>query len=178
MKKIFLLLIIPSGIFAQGFTSAPVDTTTGKINFTEVVKEDSLNQEQLYSNAKEWFAKTFNSANDVLQMDDKSSGKLIGKGLSMITIPMGITNVPEKMWFTVIIEVKNGRYRYSFTDITFESPEDQTHRKEPAENIITDKAIQEGKTKLRTKYRDEALRVFNQFIASLKKAMNKKSEGW
>lgn len=48
--------------------------------YTEVVNANGKSSDQLYSTAREWFAESFKSANNVLQMDDPVAGKLIGKG--------------------------------------------------------------------------------------------------
>ncbi len=96
----------------------PMDNTTGRITFTEVVKVDSTtSKEQLYSRAREWFAKSYNSSKDVIQMDDKTSGKIVGKAifktyLESIIGPYTSGNIG----YTISVIVKDGRYKYEITD--------------------------------------------------------------
>jgi hypothetical protein len=112
MKKIVLILLWPSILlFSQDF---PINEQ-GKIVYTEIVNIDSsLTQEQLYLNAREWFARSFRSANDVIQMDDKDAGKLIGKG--NFVIPGGMYLADGRVRFTISVFTKEGRYKYEITD--------------------------------------------------------------
>ena len=49
---------------------------------TNIVNVDStLKKTNLYSNALSFFALEFKSANDVIQMKDQETGKIIGKGI-------------------------------------------------------------------------------------------------
>src|ERR1035437_2334407 len=76
------LLISLTGAFAQA-PNLPIDSTTNLITYTEVVKADS-NKTELYSRAREWFAKTYKSSAKVIQMDDKESGKIVGKAVMQV----------------------------------------------------------------------------------------------
>jgi len=115
MKKLFLFLfLLPLFISAQ--------------QYSEVVEVPGKKADELYSSAREWFAFTFKSANDVLQMDSPVSGKIIGKGSLHITetyITDGIVKVPMKIdWypnFTINIAVKEGRYKCEISNINITS---------------------------------------------------------
>ena len=117
---IILISMIYGLIFAESAVerkerALPHDANTGKICYQEVVKVDSsITKEALYSAARSWFAITFKSAIDVLQMEDKDSGKLIGKGNTTIYVAMN----NHRIHFTVTIQVKPARYKYSITDFT------------------------------------------------------------
>lgn len=112
MKKLFFfLLFIPLLTISQ--------------EYSEVIQVEGKSTDQLYSSAREWFALTFNSANDVLQMDDPVAGKLIGKGSIHLSesyvAGKGLTAVPITLeWypsFTIKVEVREGRYKCDVTDI-------------------------------------------------------------
>ena len=95
----------------------------GNIFFEEVVKVDSnLTKQELYVNAKEWFAKTFVSAQDVIQMDDKEVGRIIGKGNMEYnsTIYYGSNGTKGWIRYTVTIQVKDGRYKYEISNFVHE----------------------------------------------------------
>lgn len=63
----FLIPIIASG---QSETIEP-------ISFSEVITVDSsLKKNELYSRLKTWFAEAFKSSQDVIQLDDRESGKI------------------------------------------------------------------------------------------------------
>jgi hypothetical protein len=61
----------------------------------------------LYSNALEFFALEFKSANNVIQMKDAETGKVIGKG------------IVDDREITISITCKDGKYKY---DIDFAPP--------------------------------------------------------
>jgi hypothetical protein len=119
--KINLLLIL--FFISIGSTSIclsqelPKDEKTGAFSYQEVVIIDGINSGELYSRAKAWIAETYRSANDVIQLDDKESGRLIVKGSFRITYYMN----PAWVYHTLTLEVKDGRYRYTLTDFVFDN---------------------------------------------------------
>jgi hypothetical protein len=96
----------------------PIDSLTNKITYTEVVSVDSsAKKQELFSRAREWFAKAYKSSTNVIQMEDKESGKIIGKALMQVyhkamgrEYPSGYIN------YTISIYLKDGRYKYEITD--------------------------------------------------------------
>lgn len=93
MKKVQLItmvlfMVVTTFSFGQGVSEVvSVDSTTTK--------------ETLYSNALSFFATTFKSAQNVIQMKDPESGKVIGKGL--------LSNGRK---VTITISCKDGKYKY------------------------------------------------------------------
>lgn len=96
----------------------PVDETTGKITFAEVVHvSDSATTDEIYVRAREWFARTYRSSQDVLQMDDRESGRIIGKAIFQVTHRALGANYPSGHFrYTISIVARDGRYRYELTD--------------------------------------------------------------
>ncbi len=85
--------------------------------FQEVVQVPGVSADALYSRAKEWFAETFVSAQDVVQLDDVANHKLIGKGITEEYSSYLVFDGSAHAKFTIKIECKNGRYRYSIYGI-------------------------------------------------------------
>jgi len=114
------LLLIPCFCFAQD-VQFPINPATQKIEYTDLVKVDStLTSDELYARARSWFATAFKSANNVIQMEDKSTGIIIGKG--NISIPATSLQVGSIVSFTIKIQVKKGRYKYWVNDLVHTSP--------------------------------------------------------
>ena len=114
MKTILLssFIMLSSIVFAQEF---PINEKTGKVSYEGVVKVEGASATDLYIKANEWFAMAFNSANNVIQMQDKDAGKIIGKGLFKVAksgYPNGVFD------FTIMFTAKEGRYKYVITDIS------------------------------------------------------------
>ncbi|RZJ94736.1 MAG: DUF4468 domain-containing protein [Hymenobacter sp.] len=100
---------------ATALKPIPFDAT-GHIVYTEVVQVPGATQAELYARAKLWFVDTFKSAKDVVQAEEKEAGVIQGTGYRDIAVmSMGIPN-REKLWYTVKIAVKDGRYKYDVTN--------------------------------------------------------------
>lgn len=118
---------IVSAKISQDSINLPIDAE-GKLTYQGVVKVDStMKKAELYRKAREWFVNMSADSKQVLQLDDKAEGQLIGKGSRKYSIQMrgayGIAfyeSIPNK--FTVKIESKDGKYRYKIYDISGESP--------------------------------------------------------
>jgi hypothetical protein len=104
-------MLISSILLAQDF---PINEKTGKVSYEGIIKVDDATAADLYVKASEWFAMTFNSANNVIQMQDKDAGKIIGKG----AIKVEKSGYPNGVFdFTIKFSSKEGRCRYIITDI-------------------------------------------------------------
>lgn len=79
-----------------------------------------ITADQLYTNARAWVAKTFVSANAVLQMDDKQAGKIIGKGNMRTPVKnaFGMVIGDDIINFTITIDVKENKYRVILSDFS------------------------------------------------------------
>lgn len=117
MRNFVLILMsffVGVSLYSQSF---PINEQ-GEIEFTEVV-EANIPKEKLYSNAKEWVAKTFGDYKAVIQFEDDKELKLIVKGISKINHMGGdaYSAIQEKISYTLTVECKEGKYRYKLNDI-------------------------------------------------------------
>lgn len=116
MKKIlYILFLLP--VFCRGQNiKLPIDSDTKKITYQEVVHVDSTSKDELYTRAREWFARNFVSSKEVLQMEDRAAGKIIGKGSADGYATFQKASVGYWLHYTISITIKEGRYRYEITD--------------------------------------------------------------
>lgn len=71
----------------------------------EVVKVDSTAKaEEIYRAARRWFVDAFRDADEAIQMDDPAGKIIAGKGW----FPY---NAYGRLWFTIEVEARDGRYR-------------------------------------------------------------------
>ena len=132
MRKVFITVGLLPFIVGSALASEPgqspssQDTTPVEnpepLQYSEVVEVAGTTKHELYSRASLWFAETFNSANDVLQLKDESEGRLVGKGVIWYE-PKGITGsepIRGPVRFTTKVSVKDGRYKYEFCDFMHE----------------------------------------------------------
>jgi hypothetical protein len=108
MKAIITFLFFPIIVTAQ----LPIDSETKKFTYTEVV-ELNESKNELYLRARSFFVKEYSNADAVIQMDDKDAGRIMGKGFFEV---VWVMNQPRKIYHTITIDVKENKYRYTFTD--------------------------------------------------------------
>jgi hypothetical protein len=119
MKKLFTVLAILISFSAHS-QNWPIDKETNKILFTDVIKVDSVTQNELFVKANEWFAKTYNDSKEVIQLRDKESGKIVGKGAFRVYAHlMGIHDY-GLVRYTIKLMIKEGRYKYEICDLYHE----------------------------------------------------------
>ena len=113
MKKIvvfLLLLVCVSQLSAQDL---PVDIKTGKVTYMEVVEADGMSAKELYSVLKEWAL-----ANGLKIKEEKEAG---GEIYFDGVLPMEYERIKGrneacKVNYEAYLMVKEGKYRYIFTD--------------------------------------------------------------
>ncbi len=84
----------------------------GKIVYEGVVTEPGKKKDLLYVTARKWFVNTYYDSKQVMQMDDKAAGSLMGKGIHAYAFSNGIHVSQISVRFTVAIDIKDGKYRY------------------------------------------------------------------
>ncbi len=114
----FIGVLSTSVLFGQKETPKLPISSNGNIIYSEVVYVDSIiNKQILFSNAREWFAKTYKSSTDVIQMEDKESGKIVGKALMLVYHKAFGSNYPSGyINYTISLYIKDGRYKYEITN--------------------------------------------------------------
>jgi hypothetical protein len=109
MKKLIVILFLIS-VFTQ--------LQANPLKFEEVVSIPDVSAKEIYDLAQMWFAETFVSAENVLQLQDNESKMLIGRGVFQYKKAgmMTTTSVNGYISFLIKIFVKEGRYKYVITD--------------------------------------------------------------
>lgn len=109
MKKLITLLFFALIIF-------PV-LAQEPLTFSKVIQTDSIGKDALFAVINEWFASTYNSANDVIQMNDKQAGTIVGKGI----VDYYCQDVFSRCYdgfleYTIKAFVKDNRYKVELTN--------------------------------------------------------------
>jgi len=92
-----------------------------------VVPAEGVSQAELFSRGKVWFVNNFSSAKAVLQVEEKDAGLLVGRAWRLVT-PSGIFGFPVglRLWYTVRLSFKEGRYKYELNNFALEAPATQS----------------------------------------------------
>lgn len=116
MKAIILIIsfIIGINVNAQKKDTAKIlSENNGTVYYTGIVDVDtSLTKEQLFLRAKKWFAGFYVSGKEVMQVEDKEAGEMIGKGY----FKERYFEQDVYVWHTVEILVKQGKFKYIITN--------------------------------------------------------------
>lgn len=90
----------------------------------EFVHEIQKPKKEVFSKAVEWTAKNFHSANDVIQLKDEETGKIVVHGTFKA---VGQFVQPSDIPFSMNIDIKDMKYRVQFEDLrSFHSSYRQT----------------------------------------------------
>lgn len=115
MRLIILMLLLPGFSISQ---TGPLPLNKSNIvEFTDVVKVDSIDATTLYSRAKLFIAQSFVDNKAVTQLNDDAGKQIYAKGNLRVSCKDFLGNHEYgTVAFAVTIQAKDGRYRYSITD--------------------------------------------------------------
>ncbi len=119
LLPLLLLFLALSGYAQQLHYPMPVDLAARRTVVDTVVAVEGATKAELYSRAREWVAQYFVSSRAVLDMDDAASGKLIAEGHSLYTPLHSLIPNAGRLWRTIKIEVRDGRFRCQISDFYF-----------------------------------------------------------
>ncbi|HFU2857263.1 TPA: DUF4468 domain-containing protein [Enterobacter cloacae] len=124
MKKL-LLTVVAASILSG--CSVPADLQGGAPMqpVSKVVEFQGMKKDAIFNNSKIWVAKSFTSANDVIQYADKEQGSIVGKGT--MDYPCEgfndcLANAGATVKFTMKIDSKDDKARVTFSDFGFHRP--------------------------------------------------------
>lgn len=121
MKRLLLAILLLSLSIKAVSQNIVLPLKDSMIYYEDVVKvADTVSADKLFSLAQTWFANTFKNSKSVLQLNDRQSMKLIGKGLEFLH-PSFASTPATYIYYTVAIDIKQGRYRYRIYDFGFET---------------------------------------------------------
>ena len=89
------------------------------LEYSEIIEVSNVNKNELFIRGREWFNENFKSAKDVLQITDKESGELSGKGIMEVHYVfkyMGKREFTSNVRFQMSVWVKEGKYKYEITN--------------------------------------------------------------
>lgn len=172
MKRILLMLVMALSTSAVAQDSLVWDNN-GSLIFTDVVEVEGVDASELYTRARQWFGEIYRSANNVLQMDDREGGVLLGKAInSFVVTNMGM-NFEIKLHYSISVFLKDGRYKYEIKDMYYSG---NTGGKDKLTDWITDEKVfrkNGSKKPLYASFRSETVGSVTNLIASLNQAMTK-----
>ena len=152
----------------------PIDSTTKKILYTNIEIIDSVPTPQLYKNAEIWMAKNFKSpSNYDTQFNLKEGFLKWTTNYLVYTKGMMSKEIHGRISYDVKVEIKDKKYRYTFTNFVFEYyKQNRQYKYEPTGRL---KPLEEPKypgwQPVWNKHKIQLNNTVHQLIVSLKLAM-------
>lgn len=112
MKKVLILTIV-------AFITLNCNSQNGfKWDITDSVAKT---KEQIYSDTKMYIAKTWNSAKDVIQNDDKDGGVILVKGVIVKKVSFMMGEYQYVYSYSIIFKMKDKRFKLIIDDVNCDS---------------------------------------------------------
>ena len=147
----------------------PVDSITGRIMYTGVVRVDSASADELFSRATLWYSATFKSAKAAMELSDRQSGIITSDPNvnfpAFFTFNNGKRQETGSVTFTLKIQCKDGRFKYELTDLVHIGPACSSMPLERESQLCY-------RQYLWASLKGEADKSANELIQSLSKAMS------
>lgn len=93
--------------------ATPAATLEQESSLERVVEFSGMSQDEIYQSAEDWIARSFRSANDVVQLRDPENGRLVGQGTGSEVIAF----YNRYFDYTMIIDIREGRMRVQYENV-------------------------------------------------------------
>jgi hypothetical protein len=116
MKRISLIVIVCFfTLSCMPFIPPGATTPARQEDFQGFKRVFEVNQtkDQIFSSAKSWVARSYRSAQKVIDLEDRENGQIICKGTIAYMPGYG-----SYLYYTMVIDIKDYKYRVSFENMT------------------------------------------------------------
>lgn len=161
-----------------------------KLTFSEVIPVENLNKADIYAALRGWVATSYNSAQDVIQMDDKDAGIIICSALFEYSYgKMQYKAYEGVIKYTLKLQIKDGRFKAEVGNIIHQNNRGNAEKCNlgaiTTAETYTDKGLQKKFDNnvwndIKMKSEEYAKNIFNRLkvAASEAKPLNDTSEDW
>lgn len=117
----------------------------GQIIFTEVVTAEGKSKQDLFTNSKMFFVNTYKVTQDKLKQNAEASS-VTDTQYSIMNVKINGSDVKVKLFYTVSIFSKEGKYKYEIKNILTKTEVSETPLEKLFDKTATEKAAQKPKT--------------------------------
>lgn len=135
---------------------------------SQIVEIPNMQQKQIYDASKIWIAKSFKSANSVIQYEDASTGTIVGKGSMDFPCSSNwdcMAHANENIFFTLKIDTKENKARLTFSDLLV-----KTGRKVVGSSVIQGNEVPVYIRKDKEKIESGLKKLIQQYEVEIKQA--------
>ena len=118
-KSLLILMMFLSVNFAKAQLVLPVNEETKQAEIQKVVDVAGATKAELYDRTIIWINKFYPNPNGVIQKKDAETGEIEGKAQFKLKIidKKGVEHFEGIIGYTITINFKDGKYRYTITRI-------------------------------------------------------------
>lgn len=149
-----LLVII--GLLVACSANGQLPVKDGQIFYEQIDSLPGVSKDEIYKRSKAWIVAIFKDAKEVIQLDSKEDGEIIGKGNFQFYYTMLGVPVPSRCFFTIKLSSRDGKHRAQIYDVTAVNGE----RNEP---VRMDKLL----SKPNTGHNQKIIRQINEGVESM-----------
>lgn len=180
MKNVVIFLFLVCSISTFGQVILPIDKSSGKAIFTDVISIDSVSAENIYNRAKLFVVNNYNSAKTVTDLSDDKLHSVIVKAYTTTHFKSWAGGIFEAGGFNYTLKIycKDGRYKYEISDLIHTGMYD-------SQNSSSGGAIENVKPACGTMHiskgqwdyiKNDCISNIEELIKTLKQSMSNKSE--
>ncbi|MBK9151030.1 MAG: DUF4468 domain-containing protein [Saprospiraceae bacterium] len=104
-------------LFTLFLVVANISNSQDNFIWDEIIDSLNLNKDQIYSSTKMFIASNWNSANHVIQNDDKEAGNILIKGISHQKITAWLNTYNYIYSYTLTFKIKDNKVKVSIRDV-------------------------------------------------------------
>lgn len=119
MRVVFLLIAVFFALNLQ----AQLPTKNGVVFYEQVDTLPGLSKDEVYKRSKQWIVHAFKDAQEVMQLDSREDGEIIGKGSLDCTYRYVGVPIPCFSRFTIKLTARDGKHRIQIYDFSGTRPE-------------------------------------------------------
>lgn len=112
------LLIVIIGLMVGLTTFSQLHTKDGQIFYEQIDSLPGMSQSEIYKRSRAWVADAFKDAKEVIQLDSKEDGEIIGKGNFTFYYTMLALPVKSTCFFTIKLSSRDGKHRSQVYNVT------------------------------------------------------------
>ncbi len=102
------------------FGCAGLTQITQEEGYFEFVEEHTLNQGDAYDASLEWMAKNYGASKEVIQLQNKETGKIIGKGIGEYWYD-ALQSLKVNYNYSLTITVRDNKAKFEFQTLSGEN---------------------------------------------------------
>lgn len=90
----------------------------GTIGWFRIIEVPGKSKEEIYTNLRVWFSESFKNSSEVIKMDDKDLGIIIGNG-NVVLNPGKNLFFEHRLGFTLKVEIKDSRFKATLSNLGY-----------------------------------------------------------